>query len=123
MPAGAALTKAIKTLEKDKQLVWFKKKETEWILIKGGYAVYKRAAKPASGTTVNLSFTGKMLRDMSVIEARNGRVKIGWNRQELAVRAGHNVDLGRDFLGIPENDLKTLSERLLGGVAVQVKNI
>lgn len=121
MPSGAMTQVALKALEKGGNLTWFTTKSgSEWVIVKGGYKKYKEVAKPKS-KNVNLSFKGTMLADLTLINVKDDSISIGFNRSEEAQKAVWNIERGRDFFGIEENELSKLGEDLLPGVDVDIE--
>ena len=109
-PGNSVPKRAIQAMVKEGNAAYFRtKKGALWILVKGGYAYLKSSvfsfAEKGSGN-VNLSLTGAMLRGMTVVQVNDGiqSVTVGWTRAELGLRALWNIDRGRDFLGLTDED-------------------
>lgn len=113
MPSGATTQAALKRLESAGNLFWYKKGKSEWVVIKGGYKALKAAWKPQFGGTVNLTLTGQMMKDLSVIALPKDGIQIGFNREENAEKALWNIDRGRDFLGMEDKELERLAAKYL----------
>jgi len=121
MPSGATTKAALNRLESAGKLFWFKKGESEWVVIEGGYKALKAAWKPQFGGTVNLTLTGQMMKDLSVIELSSDVITIGFNKEENAEKALWNIDRGRDFLGIEDKELEKLAAKYLtDGITVEL---
>jgi len=121
MPSGAITQRAIKALEKSGNLIWFKRNDSEWVLIKGGYKVLKAVKRPSHGGVVNLTDSGKMLADLTVIAYPADGIRIGFNREEEAEKAGWNLARGRDIFGVEDSVLEDMAEQyLLSGISVEI---
>ena len=116
MPVGAMTKRTLKalSLKRNKDEVVFFRKEGRalWVVIKGGYYRYKQFAKTnAAGysvDTVSLTMSGSMLRSLTVINASNNQIKIGFNNTAEASKAIWNIAKGRNFFGLSPNDIKKL---------------
>ena len=85
------------------------------------------AAYGKSKSDPNLKQTGDMLGLMDIIEEKKNKIVIGWTDSEQAAKAhGHitgNVGVVRDFLGLPEKDLKQIAEDFMPMVEDAVADI
>lgn len=68
-----------------------------------------------SSTQVNLRASGDMLRDIDLIDSDETKLQIGFEETEEGNKAhGHitgSVGKMRDFFGLPEGDVKTITDR------------
>lgn len=122
MPSGAITKRALSALDKAGDIIWFTTKTgAEWVLIKGGYKRLKAVKRPSHGGTVNLTDTGKMMADLTVISYPADGIRIGFNRAENAQKASWNIEMGRDFFGIEDSELEKMAEKFLSsGLKVEV---
>lgn len=118
-PAGALLKKAQRTLIRSKLASYFTTKTGAlWIYVAGGYAAVRAASGRGAG--VDMTFTGRMLSALDVVEASPSRITIGFNDPTAArVAFYHNVaGAGRGrtirrFLGVSDQELETIAIRVL----------
>ena len=109
MPAGAVTQKALKKLDKQGSIYWFKAKSSGnlWVLIQGGYKALREAK--GRGLDVDLTDTGQMLRALIPVDFKENEIKIGFTNAEAAEKAYYHCVAGagkgktiRNFLGLPD---------------------
>ena len=107
LPYGAVNNHTkLKRLIKSKQaIVYSRPNGMPFVLIKMGYAEYKKTMFDPSGR-VNLMASGRMLADLSVLDVGNNRITIGFRNREMAARAVFNANRGREFLGVTLRSLE-----------------
>jgi len=79
-----------------------------WVVVKGGYlslkkAIYKQTEYKGD---VNLWQTGAMMRALTVVKSTNNEITIGFTRSEEAQKALWNKEMGREFMGLTDEELK-----------------
>lgn len=119
MPVGAINKGVLKKLMYKKnrnEVIFFNKnKDKLWVVIKGGYYRYKQFAKTNNSgysvDTVSLTMSGSMLRSLTVINASNNQIKIGFNNTDEANKAYWNIQKGRNFFGLSPNDIEKLDTK------------
>lgn len=136
MPLGAYYSRVgkghQKRLQDDTKIYRNKNTGGLWILIKGGYQNFKSKWNPEKASTVNLSFTGQMLKELHVMEVGNSYSYIGFKSKEMSERASFHALQGagrskviRDFLGIHKKQEETLanylSEKFKTSVETKIK--
>lgn len=98
----------LKQMVKSEQAVVFENaKGYKMVLVKIGYADYKKQlyAKTNYSGKVNLTLSGRMLQDQTVLRASENTIIIGFNNRDMAKRVAQNISRGRDFLGLPNEVL------------------
>ena len=119
-----ATKRALDLLKKENSVNFVYIGGERFAVIKGGYANYKRAYNANNGWdgTVNLTMTGQMLGNMTIIDKSNSSFTIGFQSPEMAKRALRNIELGRDFLGLSPKDLQdaTLQGLLIEGLEIEM---
>ena len=58
--------------------------------------------------TVNMTLTGEMMRNFTVIETNDNSFTLGFTDTDMAQRAVYNQQKGRDFIGLSNADLNDL---------------
>jgi len=108
MPAGGATKRARQILVKDGAIQYFTTGSGSLWMLVNGYLALKRATYKKTGWNgqVNLTMTGQMLGSMTVIEQGDNTVTIGFNRTEDALKAFWNIEKGRDFFGLSDEELR-----------------
>jgi hypothetical protein len=117
MPAGRVTKDARARLKG--RLKFFKTKAgTRWVLVEGGYRAYKAARYPQHGGVVNLSAEGRMLRALSIVsvDPATGNVRIGFTRQEEALKAYYNALRNRRILGLTQQEREEIARIVAEGI-------
>lgn len=113
VPAATVPKYALAILKKSKQLQYFVKNKTKYVVIKLGYLYYKKLlfSKTAYDGTVNLTLTGNMLRSFQLQNYSVKEITLGFTRPEAVKIYYFNILKGRDFLGITEKALYELFQK------------
>ena len=123
MPAGAMTKRTRTSMEADEELSYFSTKTgATWVVIKRGYATYKRyiMKNATSSGGVNLTVTGNMLRSIGIKSVSVNNIKLGFNRTEEAEKAVWNIAKGRNFFGLSPKDINKLSLKDFGIQSISV---
>jgi hypothetical protein len=111
MPRAAVNNRTYATLRQANKLDYFKRDGMLFVAVKGGYKDYKAAKRPGDGGKVNLTDTGQMLRALTVLEASNNKIKIGFSAESEAKKMEYNLKYGRDILGVTDKELNEIVEK------------
>lgn len=118
MPYGGITAKARAALG-DSLHAFKTKKGTLWAVITGGYAAFKKAAYPQEGGEVNLTATGTMMQQLTIVEVvpSTNTVVLGFASLEAATIAYyHNVagagpsKVRRNFMGFTGQELQRMAK-------------
>ena len=82
---------------------------------------FKLAGK--SKSDVNLTFTGEMLNEISVLNQATGFVVIGFESGEVNEKASFAKDKGREFLGLTEKDKAKIIQNIASAGGSKIEEI
>lgn len=110
MPFSRGTKRALDDLIKRGEAQVIKQNGVVYVIVKTGYLGYKKAymQKTSYDGTVNMTLTGEMMRNFTVIETNDNSFTLGFTDTEMAQRAVYNQQKGRDFIGLSNADLNDL---------------
>jgi len=116
--------------EGDLQIFTSKKSGKRWIAIEGGYKNFKEKWSFKKAQTVNLSFSGQMLKELQVMEVGDSFAYIGFKSKEMAERASYHVFQGagkrrviRNFLGLPSIQQDKIAEYIAKNIKLEFRGL
>lgn len=128
-PAGGLTSAVFNALDDSADgSTFFTRAGAMWVVIAGGYARF-RELSGRSSSTVDLNFSGQMMRDLQLVSIDPARqsIEIGFLNQESEQLARwHQIDgagqskTRRVFVGLSNKESGTLTETLEGKIAAKI---
>lgn len=116
--------------EGDLTIFTSKKSGKRWIAIEGGYKNFKEKWSHKKAQTVNLSFSGQMLKELQVLEVGSSFAYIGFKSKQMAERASFHVLQGagkrkviRNFLGLPPVQQEKIAEFISKNIKIEFRGL
>lgn len=96
-----------------------------WVVIPGGYKHYKSLRYPQDEGTVNLTATGRLLRNFRLLRARENEAVLGFTNDEMRKIASYHQITGirgvkRQFIGLTNAEEAELAQEVLKIVSIDV---
>jgi hypothetical protein len=127
--AQSCVWRMLKAGDEDVQAFTNVKSKRAWVILKGGYKQYRELAGLQT-SVVNMSWSGRMMRNLSVVNISEDTVAVGFTSPEEAQKALWHNKLGAGkshrkhiFLGLSQDELarvaKIVSDFVMMGESTQ----